>query len=116
MYLNEQETGDCTQQLQRTILLLVHASSCKDANCSSSLCSIVKENVNHHVATCQKNIAGSCPLCRCANFVMTGIVAGVHSPQFCIDIALLHGAAGAMTKHVAAACEHINIITTESKG
>ena len=82
MHLSNQETQDWAQQLQRTMLLLVHASNCKDANCSISLCGKVKTNLVHHVATCQKKIAGSCPLCRCVGIVMVGIVAGVHSSRF----------------------------------
>ena len=64
MRLSDQERRDRAQQLQRTMLLLVHASSCKDTNCSSSLCSKVK-TLFHHMATCQRKIAGGCPLCRC---------------------------------------------------
>ena len=56
MRLSDQERRDRAQQLQRTKLLLVHA------------------------ATCQKKIAGGCPLCRCVGFVMVAAVAGVPSP------------------------------------
>ena len=69
MRLSDQERRDRAQQLQRTMLLLVHASNCKDANCSSSHCGKVK-NLFHHAATCQKKIAGGCPLCRCVTSVM----------------------------------------------
>lgn len=80
MRLSDQERRDRAQQLQRTMLLLVHASNCKDANCSSSHCGKVK-NLFHHAATCQKKIAGGCPLCRCVGFVMVAAVAGVPSPS-----------------------------------
>ena len=79
MPLSNQEKRDWVQQLQRTMSLLVNASKCKDANCSSSLCSKVKKNLLQHVATCKKKIAGSCSLCRCADFVVVGIAVGVHS-------------------------------------
>lgn len=108
MPLSDQEKRDWVQQLQRTMSLLVHASNCKDANCSSSLCSKVK-NLLQHVATCKKKIAGSCSLCRCADFVVVGIAVGVHSLVSRVLRMPIVWAAGAMTSRIAAVCDGINI-------
>ena len=69
--LSDQERQDRAEQLQRTMSLLVHASNCK--GCSSSYCGKVK-NLFQHSATCQREISGGCPLCRCVEFVIVALV------------------------------------------
>ena len=104
MRLSDQERRDRAQQLQRTMLLLVHASNCKDANCSSSHCGKVK-NLFHHAATCQKKIAGGCPLCRyvaCQGCCwLLGALPVLCTALWCV-ILIIAWAAGATTLFITA--------------
>ncbi len=51
------------KQLQRTMELLVHASSCTDRNCPSSNCLKVKALFNHGL-NCKIKFSNGCQLCR----------------------------------------------------
>jgi E1A/CREB-binding protein len=51
------------QQIERTMALLVHASSCANAKCDNPNCAKVKQ-LFQHAMKCQTKAAGGCHLCR----------------------------------------------------
>ena len=51
------------QQIERTMALLVHASSCRNAKCDNPNCAKVKQ-LFQHAMKCQTKAAGGCHLCR----------------------------------------------------
>eukprot|EP00879_Flechtneria_rotunda_P004691 GHRR01004955.1.p1 GENE.GHRR01004955.1~~GHRR01004955.1.p1 ORF type:complete len:1088 (+),score=359.45 GHRR01004955.1:402-3266(+) len=61
--LTEQERQERSQQLQKTLALLVHACSCHNPQCSSTSCRKVRALFQHAVQ-CQQKVTGGCPLCK----------------------------------------------------
>ncbi len=61
--LTEQERIERSQQLQKTLALLVHACSCHNPQCSSTSCRKVRALFQHAVQ-CQQKVTGGCHLCK----------------------------------------------------
>ncbi|KAG1663398.1 hypothetical protein FOA52_011676 [Chlamydomonas sp. UWO 241] len=63
MRLTEGERKERSEQLQRTMALLVHACACRDVQCPSHSCRKVRE-LFQHANTCQIKVGGGCQLCK----------------------------------------------------
>jgi len=63
MRLTDAERRERSEQLQKTMALLVHACSCNDLQCQSSSCRKVRQLFQHAVG-CQQKVTGGCPLCK----------------------------------------------------
>ncbi|GFH07343.1 uncharacterized protein HaLaN_02130, partial [Haematococcus lacustris] len=61
--LTEAERRERSEQLQRTMALLVHACSCNNVQCSSSSCRKVRALFQHAVG-CHLKVTGGCQLCK----------------------------------------------------
>jgi TAZ zinc finger len=61
--MSETEQKERKKQLERTMALLIHASTCNNANCPSTNCSKVK-NLFSHSRVCPQRVQGGCQLCR----------------------------------------------------
>lgn len=61
--LTEQERLERSQQLQKTLALLVHACSCHNPQCGSTSCRKVRALFQHAVQ-CQLKVTGGCHLCK----------------------------------------------------
>jgi E1A/CREB-binding protein len=61
--MTEEDRRDRAAQIQRTMELLVHATTCQVANCGSPNCTKVK-HLFKHAMTCQVKAGGGCQLCR----------------------------------------------------
>ena len=61
--MTEEDRRDRAAQIQRTMELLVHATTCRVQNCGSPNCTKVK-HLFRHATTCQVKAGGGCQLCR----------------------------------------------------
>ena len=61
--MTEEDRRDRQAQIQRTMELLVHATTCKLPNCGSPNCTKVK-HLFKHAMTCTQKAGGGCQLCR----------------------------------------------------
>ena len=61
--MTEEDRRDRAAQIQRTMELLVHATTCRVQNCGSPNCTKVK-HLFKHAMTCQGEGGGGCHLCR----------------------------------------------------
>ena len=61
--MTEEDRRDRAAQIQRTMELLVHATTCRVANCGSPNCTKVK-HLFKHAMSCQIKAGGGCQLCR----------------------------------------------------
>ncbi|KAJ9527555.1 hypothetical protein QJQ45_025823 [Haematococcus lacustris] len=61
--LTDAERRERTEQLQKTMALLVHACSCNNVQCSSSSCRKVRALFQHAVV-CQLKVTGGCQMCK----------------------------------------------------
>ena len=61
--MTDDDSRDRAAQIQRTMELLVHATSCQVLNCEWSNCTKVKHLFKHAMA-CQLKAGGGCQLCR----------------------------------------------------
>jgi E1A/CREB-binding protein len=61
--MTDEERQARQQQIERTMALLVHASSCTDGKCDNPNCIKVKQ-LFQHAMKCQTKAAGGCHLCR----------------------------------------------------
>ncbi|KAG1671872.1 hypothetical protein FOA52_003439 [Chlamydomonas sp. UWO 241] len=63
MRLTEGERKERSEQLQRTMALLVHACSCNNPLCASNSCRKVRQ-LFHHAMHCQVKVTGGCQTCK----------------------------------------------------
>mmetsp|Transcript_3745 Transcript_3745/g.10568 ORF Transcript_3745/g.10568 Transcript_3745/m.10568 type:complete len:1130 (-) Transcript_3745:1380-4769(-) len=63
MRLTEQERKERNEQLQRTMMLVVHACSCNNPQCQSTSCRKVRE-LFAHAMSCKLKVGGGCPHCK----------------------------------------------------
>lgn len=61
--LTEQERIERSEQLKKTLQLLVHACSCHNPQCASTSCRKVRALFQHAVQ-CQQKVTGGCHLCK----------------------------------------------------
>jgi len=61
--LTEEEQKKRAENLQRTMMLVVHACSCTGVNCQSTRCRKLKQLFQHTI-TCEKKVAGGCGTCK----------------------------------------------------
>ena len=61
--MTEEDRRDRQAQIQQTMELLVHATTCKLPNCGSPNCTKVK-HLFKHAMTCTQKAGGGCQLCR----------------------------------------------------
>lgn len=61
--MTEEDRRDRAAQIQRTMELLVHATTCRVTNCGSPNCTKVK-HLFRHATACQVKAGGGCQLCR----------------------------------------------------
>jgi E1A/CREB-binding protein len=61
--MTEEDRRDRAAQIQRTMELLVHATTCRAQNCGSPNCTKVK-HLFRHATACPVKAGGGCQLCR----------------------------------------------------
>jgi hypothetical protein len=93
--LSEQEQAERKKQLEKTMALLVHASSCQNQQCPSTNCNKVKALFAHAIQ-CGRSITGGCQLCRYEVVLLTGmsrvvVLVYVLGHESCLRLVFLLG-------------------------
>ena len=73
----EEDRRDRAAQIQHTMELLVHATTCRAQNCGSPNCTKVK-HLFRHATSCQVKAGGGCQLCRKMWTLLQVAQQGVH--------------------------------------